>query len=121
MCGEVEEGERYVNAFVGETGWHGGAFFFGFGEEDGEFLDGGHGDVAAVVAGEEGLDEVVSGFACARVEGDGVACFALEVEEEYGGGHGQGLCRRCGEMGIGVVQVMSNGVALSDIVSNEEI
>lgn len=52
------EEERYVDAFVGETGWHGGAFFFGFGEEDGEFLDGGHGDVAAVVAGEEGLEGV---------------------------------------------------------------
>lgn len=63
MCGEEEGGKKYVDAFVGETGWHGGAFFFGFGEEDGEFLDGGHGDVAAVVAGEEGLEEVVSGFA----------------------------------------------------------
>ncbi len=28
-----------------------------------------------------------------RVEGDGFACFALEVEEEYGGGHDCGLCR----------------------------
>ena len=45
----------YVYAFVGETGRDGGALFFGFGEEDGEFLDGRHGDVAPVVAGEECL------------------------------------------------------------------
>ncbi len=52
------EGGRgtYVYAFVGETGRDGGALFFGFGKEDGEFLDGGHGYVAAVVAGEEGLN-----------------------------------------------------------------
>ena len=49
---------RYIYAFVRETGRDGGAFFFGFGEEDGEFLDGGHGDVASVVAGEQSLDMV---------------------------------------------------------------
>ena len=47
---------RYIYAFVRETGRDGGAFFFGFGEEDGEFLDGGHGDVTPVVAGEQSLD-----------------------------------------------------------------
>ena len=47
---------HYIYAFVRETRWDGGAFFFGFGEEDGEFLDGGHGNIASVVAGEEGLD-----------------------------------------------------------------
>ncbi len=57
-----------VYAFVGEAGWDGRGLVFGFAEEDGEFLDGGHGDVAAVVAGEERL--------------------AFEVEEEEGGGHG---------------------------------
>lgn len=45
----------HVDAFIGETGWDGGAFFFGFREEDGEFLDGRHGNVAPVVPGEEGL------------------------------------------------------------------
>ena len=49
------EAATYVYAFVRETWWNGGAFFFGFGEEDGEFLNGGHGNVTAVVAGEEGL------------------------------------------------------------------
>lgn len=49
------EGVAYVYAFIGETGRNGGGFFFGFGEEDGEFFNGGHGDVAAVIAGEEGL------------------------------------------------------------------
>jgi hypothetical protein len=28
-----------------------GAFFFGVTEEDGEFLDGGHGNVSAIVSG----------------------------------------------------------------------
>jgi hypothetical protein len=30
----------YVNSFIGETRWHGRAFFFGITEEDREFLDG---------------------------------------------------------------------------------
>ena len=42
---------RYIYAFIRETGWDGGTFFFGFGEEDREFFDRGHGDVATVVAG----------------------------------------------------------------------
>lgn len=46
-----EQKGEYVYALVRETGRDGRAFFFGFGEEDGELLDGGHGDVAAVVAG----------------------------------------------------------------------
>jgi len=29
--GRKEGGNQYVDAFVGETGWDGGAFFFGFG------------------------------------------------------------------------------------------
>ena len=61
--GEIKEqtrGRRYVYAFVRETWWDSGAFFFGFGEEDGEFFDGGHGDVASVVAGEEGLDDLLA-------------------------------------------------------------
>lgn len=49
--------QAYIYAFVGEAGRDGRGFFFGFREEYGEFFDGGHGDVAAVVAGEEGLGE----------------------------------------------------------------
>jgi len=41
----------HIYAFVRETGWDGGGFFFGFGEEDGELFYGGHGDVTSVVAG----------------------------------------------------------------------
>lgn len=57
----------YGGRGVGHAGRCGRGFFFGFGEEEGEFFDGAEGDVAAVVAGEEG--------------------FAFEVEEEEGGGH----------------------------------
>ena len=56
-----------VDALVAEAGRDGGGLFLGVGEEDGEFLDGARGDVAAVVAREERL--------------------ALEVEEEEGRGH----------------------------------
>ena len=41
----------YIDSFIGETWRDGGGFFFGFGEESGELLDGGHGDVTSVVAG----------------------------------------------------------------------
>ena len=41
----------YVYSFMGKARSHGGALFFGVTEEDGEFLDGGHGDVSAVVSG----------------------------------------------------------------------
>jgi hypothetical protein len=41
----------YIDSFVGETRRDGGAFFFGFAKEDGELLDGGHGNVSTVVAG----------------------------------------------------------------------
>ena len=47
--------KTYIYTLVRETGWDGRALFFGFGQEDGEFFDGGHGDVASVVSGEEGL------------------------------------------------------------------
>jgi hypothetical protein len=36
---------------MGETRRDGGAFFFGFAEEDGELLDCRHGNVSTVVAG----------------------------------------------------------------------
>lgn len=63
-CGMIESGKRGTNiyAFVGEAWWDGGAFFFGFGEEDREFLDGGHGYVAAIVAREEGLSMKLVSF-----------------------------------------------------------
>jgi hypothetical protein len=34
-----------------------GAFFLGIAEEDGEFLDGGHGDVSAIVSGQKSLQK----------------------------------------------------------------
>ena len=60
-----------VYSFGGEAGGYGGGFFFCVGEEGGEVFDGGHGDVAAVVAREEG--------------------FAFEVEEEDCGGHDEAV------------------------------
>ena len=54
----------YVDALVGEAGRHRGGLFLGFAEEDGEHLDGRHGDVSPVITRQEGL--------------------ALEVEEEDG-------------------------------------
>lgn len=47
--------QTYVDALMGETGRYCRALFFGFTEEDGEFLDCGHRDVPAVVAGQKGL------------------------------------------------------------------
>lgn len=48
-------GGTHVDSLVGETGRHCGAFFFGVTQEDGEILDRGHGNVSAIVAGQEGL------------------------------------------------------------------
>lgn len=45
----------YINAFMRETRSDCGTFFFGITEEEGEFLDGGHGNVSTVVAGQKGL------------------------------------------------------------------
>lgn len=45
----------YIYALVGEAWRYGGALFFGFGEENGELVHGGHRNVATVVASEEGL------------------------------------------------------------------
>ena len=44
-----------VDALVGDARGNGGGFFFGFGEQDGELFNGGHGDVSSVVASEQGL------------------------------------------------------------------
>jgi hypothetical protein len=55
VCGQTQNCQTYVDALVGETGRYSRALFFGFTEEDGEFLDRGHGDVPAVVAGQKGL------------------------------------------------------------------
>lgn len=49
------EGETYINSFMRETRRDGRTFFFGFAEEEGEFLDCGHGNVSTVVAGQKGL------------------------------------------------------------------
>lgn len=68
-----------VDAVAGETGRDRGGFFFCFGEEDGKFLDGGHGNVTSVVAGQEGL--VASQWTCSLAI-DSCAYFALEIEEE---------------------------------------
>jgi hypothetical protein len=48
---QVRRSVTYIDSFVGETRSDGGAFFFGFAKEDGEFLDCGHGNVSTVVAG----------------------------------------------------------------------
>lgn len=48
-------GGTYVDTLVRKTRRHGGALFFGFAQEDGEVLNGGHGNVPAIVAGQEGL------------------------------------------------------------------
>jgi len=56
---------------VGKAWGDGGGFLLGLAEKHGELLDGGHGDVAAVVSRKKRL--------------------ALEVEEEDGGRHGERL------------------------------
>lgn len=45
----------YVDAFIGETWWHGGAFFFGLAEEDGELFDSRHGNIPSIVSSKKGL------------------------------------------------------------------
>lgn len=61
----------HVDALVGEAWGDGRGLLLGLAEKHGELLDGGHGDVAAVVSRKERL--------------------ALEVEEEDGGSHGKRL------------------------------
>lgn len=83
---------------MGETGRHGGAFFFGVTEEDREVFDGGHGDVSAVVSGQKGLFRLVSGQGnCGGIYltsgGRTPTYLALEVQEKEGGGH-RGRLRR---------------------------
>lgn len=46
---------KVIDSFMGETWRYGGAFFFGFAEENGELLDGRHGDVAPIVSRKKGL------------------------------------------------------------------
>lgn len=56
--GRVQHGRgnvTYVDTLVGEARRYGGRVFFGFGKEDGELFDGGHGNVTSVVSGEKGL------------------------------------------------------------------
>ena len=76
-----------------ETRSDSGAFFFGITEEEGEFLDGGHGNVPAVVAGQEGLSAasvwllgIASDLGSAVMSSPFLAGFvthlALQVEEE---------------------------------------
>lgn len=48
-------GGTHINSLVRKTRRDSGALFFGFTKEDREILDGRHGDVAAVITGEEGL------------------------------------------------------------------
>ena len=48
-------GGTCVDAFVGETWRYGRGFFFGFTEEDRELLDGGHGNIAPIISGKQGL------------------------------------------------------------------
>ena len=43
--------KTYVDSFMRKAGRHGGALFFGIAEEDWEFLDGGPGNVSAIVSG----------------------------------------------------------------------
>lgn len=66
-----EGGGSHVDALVGEAWGDGRGFLLGLAEKHGELLDGGHGDVTAVVSRKERL--------------------ALEVEEEDGGRHGERL------------------------------
>lgn len=54
----AESKTTYINSFMRETRRDGGTFFFGFAEEEGEFLDCGHRNVSTVVAGQKGLTEM---------------------------------------------------------------
>jgi hypothetical protein len=53
--GDEGAASTYVDALAGEAWRHGRGFLFGFGQEDGELFDGGHGDVTPVVTGKKGL------------------------------------------------------------------
>ena len=53
--GRETGGGTCVDAFVRETWRYGRGLFFGFTEEDGELLDGGHGDIAPIISGKQGL------------------------------------------------------------------
>ena len=55
-------GGTHVDSLVGEAGRDCRAFFFGVTQEDGEFLDCGHGNVSAIVASQEGLYMVSGGL-----------------------------------------------------------
>lgn len=48
-------GSTHVDPLVREAGWHGGALFLGFAQQNGKLLDRGHGEVASVVSGKERL------------------------------------------------------------------
>jgi hypothetical protein len=50
----------YVDAFVGETRRDGGAFLFGFIEEDRKLFNCGHRNVSSVVPGKKGLRLFIS-------------------------------------------------------------
>ena len=69
-----------------ETRSDSGAFFFGITEEEGEFLDGGHGNISTVVAGQKGLmvteDGVSQAQSIKRNQWGQETYLALQVEEE---------------------------------------
>lgn len=54
-------GVSYVDAFVREAWWDGGALFFGLAEQYGELFDRRHGDVSPIVSRQKGLSIYVSG------------------------------------------------------------
>ena len=93
LRGHWDGGGTYVDALMREAGRYGRALFFGFAQEDGEILDRGHGDVPAVVAGQEGLSAasvwllgIASDLGSAVMSSPFLAGFvthlALQVEEE---------------------------------------
>jgi hypothetical protein len=51
----VDAAVTHIYAFIRETGWDGGALFFGFREKDREFLDSGHRYVSSVIPGKQCL------------------------------------------------------------------
>ena len=83
----------YIDPFIREAGRDSGAFFFCFRQEDGKLVDGGHGNVAAVVAGQKGLHKRVSLPVFSR-ESVWSPYLALKVEKEYGRCHVWRLFRR---------------------------
>jgi hypothetical protein len=79
----------YIDPLVRKTRRHGGTLFFRIAEERRELLDGGHGDVPAVVAGQKGL--AVSACDSSRSSG---TYLALQVEEEDSRRHCGGVVDR---------------------------